>query len=124
MNGFLVERQSRGLPKQTIQFYNGKLQRFSEHLDKVGVINLEEITAHEIRKYHLELSETRNRGGVHSSYRVNKAWLNWVLDEFEILDRNPIQKMKVQAGNNQPVPEIKIDEVRLMLDTCKTGFHL
>jgi len=124
VNGFLVERQSRGLSKKTIQFYKDELRRFSEYLDKVGVINLEEVTAHEIRKYLLELGETRNQGGIHSSYRAIKAWINWVWDEFEIDQRNPIKKVKIQAGNNQPLPGIKIEDVRLMLDTCKTGFAL
>ena len=124
ITGFLVERRSRGLSKRTIQFYADELRFFSEYLNEIGVENIEEMTANVIRHFLLRLGERRNQGGVHASYRAIKAWLNWVWDEFEIEGRNPIKRVSVPTGKNQPLPGIPISDVKKMIDSCNTRMAL
>ena len=88
------------------------------------MINLNDLTSDEIRHYLLGLGERRNQGGVHSAYRAIKAWLNWVWDEFEIEVRNPISRVSIPSGKNQPLPGISISEVKMMIDACTTHMAL
>ena len=120
INGFLVERRSRGLSKNTILYYSKELRYFNTYLNEIGVINLDDLTSNEIRHYLLGLSKRRNKGGVHSSYRAIKAWLNWVWDEFEVEGRNPISRVSIPAGKNHPLPGISISDVKKMINSCTT----
>jgi site-specific recombinase XerD len=120
INGFLVERKSRGLSKWTLKYYSNELRYFSQYLDEVGLVTLEELNSDEIRHYLIGLSERRNQGGIHSAYRAIKAWLNWVWDEFEIEGRNPISRVSIPSGKNQPLPGISITEVKMLIDSCTT----
>ena len=120
INGFLIERKSRGLSKWTLKYYSNELRYFSQYLDEVGMINLNDLTSDEIRHYLLGLGERRNQGGVHSAYRAIKAWLNWVWDEFEVEGRNPISRVSIPAGKNHPLPGISISDVKKMIDSCTT----
>ena len=54
VNGFLLERKSRGLSKWTIKYYSNELRYFSKFLDKVGVVSLDDLTSDEIRHYLLD----------------------------------------------------------------------
>lgn len=83
INGFIVERKSRGLSPNTIKYYQNELRYFTDFLDSIGAIRIDEVTANIIRQYLLGLSERRNNGGCHSAYRCIKALLNWFELEFE-----------------------------------------
>ena len=65
VNGFILERKSRGLSKRTVAYYVEKLDYFCRYLDEIGVINVEEITPEILRQYLLYLSNTHNPGGCH-----------------------------------------------------------
>jgi integrase/recombinase XerD len=121
VKSFLLDRRSRGLAAATIRYYTVELGYFCDHLDLAGVVCLGEITPDVLRGYFLELSRRgRNRGGVHGSYRAIKAFLKWVWDEYEIDQRNPIDKVHVPAGSSQPIPGLSMEDFKKMLAACTT----
>jgi hypothetical protein len=70
VNGFLIERQSCGLLKRTLDFNIDELRHFCSYLDGIGSVDLEEVTADVIHRYRLDIRENRNKGGVHAAYRA------------------------------------------------------
>jgi site-specific recombinase XerD len=73
LEGFITDRKSRGLSPRTIDFYIEKLFKFRKHIQDRGFIQVDEITAADIRLYLLRLSETCNKGGVHAHYRALRS---------------------------------------------------
>ena len=124
VNGFLAERQSRGLSKHTIKYYGNELRYFGEYLDEIDVVKITEVTSDVIRHYLLDLGKRRNQGGVHSTYRAIKAFLNWTWEEFELEERNPITRVKISNVNSQPLPGITMEDVRKMINACTTVMAL
>lgn len=120
VTAFLVEGQSRQLAPGTLRSYVGELNRFCAFCDRLGVYTLAELDPGTIRQYLLELSERRNPGGVHASYRVIRAWLRWSWLEFEVEGRNPITRVEPPKTNPQPLPGVSLETVRAMLRACTT----
>jgi site-specific recombinase XerD len=83
------------------------------------VINIDELTADVIRKYLLELSTHRNKGGVHAAYRAVRAFMKFHWGENEIDKRNPIDKVTVPSPSVVPLPGIEIENVRVLIDHCQ-----
>ena len=110
---FLFDRESKGRAKKTISFYQSELNLFGRWLgDK-------EVSSDTLRRYFVDLSSTRNTGGRHCSYRVLKAFLNFVEEEEVIPDfKNPIRKVKISSSKNPPLPEYTLDEVQKLLSVC------
>lgn len=120
-HSFMLDRKSRGLSGRTINFYSKELRYFCEYLDTIGATYLEEITPDILRAYFLELSRRgRNRGGIHAGFRAIRAFLKWTWDEYEIDQRNPIDKVRVPAGSSQPIPGLSMEEFKKILATCTT----
>lgn len=121
LSGFIIDRQTRGLSKGTIHYYQDELNRFSSFLDSIGVVQLEEITPDILRIYLLQLSQTRNKGGVHASYRAIRALFFWYEDEFEPDDwKNPIKKVKVASPSKNPLPGVSIEDIQKMVECSNT----
>jgi integrase/recombinase XerD len=120
VNGFLVERKSRQFSLNTIKLYTLELGYFCTYLDQIGVEMLNELTPDTIRRYLLDLSEHRNAGGCHASYRVIKTFLRWAWDEFELEGRNPITRVEAPKINAQPLPGIPVNDIQRMIAACKT----
>jgi site-specific recombinase XerD len=120
VNGFLVERQSCQFSPNTLKLYTLELGYFCAYLDGVGIGMLTELTPDAIRRYLLELSEHRNAGGCHASYRVIKTFLRWDWDEFELEGRNPIAWVETPKINPQPLPGIPVGDIQRMIAACNT----
>lgn len=120
LEGFITDRRSRGLSPRTIEFYIEKLSKFRRYAQEKGLLQLESITAPDIRLYLLKLSETSNKGGVHAHYRALRSFFNWWEKESEDF-QNPIKKMSPPKVINNPREGIPIDEVMKMVSACKTG---
>ena len=120
VNGFVLERHSRGLSKNTIEFYIVKLGYFCNYLDGIGVEQIGEISPEVIRQYLVHLSHTHNPGGVHSIYRAIRALLNWWEFENDGDFRNPIKKVPAPKYHIEPLPGVSIQDVMKMVDSCKT----
>lgn len=125
ITGFIVERRSRGLVEGTIEYYFSELEGFANFLDLLGVVQLEEITPDLIRKYLLQLSKTRNEGGVHASFRAIRAFFNWYENEFEPDNwKNPIRKVKPKSPSKEPLPGVSLGEFNLLIDACYGQWEL
>ena len=66
---FLTDRRASARSERTIEFYEAELGHFAEHLQKLGISHLEEITTNHIRQYLIDLHTHRNDGGVHAAWR-------------------------------------------------------
>jgi len=82
---------------------------------------MRELSADVIRKYLLEVASHRNKGGTHVSYRVVKAFCNFWQNETDGEFVSPMKKIKVAAGNTQPLPGVTTDEIMKLVDACTTG---
>lgn len=123
MNGFLVERRSRGVVKGTLTYYQDELERFITFMDALGIIQLEEVTPDLIRRYLLFLGETRNTGGIHAAFRAVRAFFNWYEGEFEPEGwKNPIHKVKPPQPGKDPLPGLQLGDFRKLLSAC-SGQH-
>jgi len=123
LQGFIIERQSRQLATGTIEYYRNELQRFTGFLQHNQVNTIEEITPAIIRYFLLELAATRNKGGVHASFRAIRAYLNWYEQEFEPTGwKNPIRKVTPPSPSKEPRPGIELATIHKLIDQC-TGAH-
>lgn len=117
---FIKDRRARRLSIRTIEFYTVELKYFNIFLDRQEVVKISELTQGVIRDYLSELGTHRNRGGVHVSYRCIKALLNWWEEENDGDYRNPIRKIKIPHGSNQPLTGIRLDQFETLLNACTT----
>jgi len=110
---FLVDREAQGLSPKTLQFYRCELPPFLDWLDG------HELTADAIRTWLLQLSERRNPGGVHASYRAIRAFLRWLWQEYELDAPNPIAKVRAPKRPQELLAPVSLDVLKAMLDTCQ-----
>lgn len=121
LTGFLLDRESRGLARGTLEYYHNELAAFMNFLDDQGVISLDELTSGEIRKYMLQLRLRRNPGGVHASYRAIRAFLFWIEEEFEPENwKNPIRKVRPPKMNRQAREGTSKETIQALIKACDT----
>jgi integrase/recombinase XerD len=120
IDGFLIDRQARGLSRRTVEWYSEQLYPFARHLASQGLAEVEAITPGLLRRYFLDLSRTHNEGGVHGRYRAIRAFLNWWTAETEPQNwKNPIAKVAAPKVPQQPLDPVNLDDLQAMLGTCK-----
>ena len=85
IQNFANDRRAKANTKRAILYYEGELNLFSKWLIQKGydAIPIEDITPNILREYFLDLSGRRNKGGVHCSYRVIRAFFNWYWEEYD-----------------------------------------
>ena len=120
LEGFITDRRSRGLSSRTIDFYIEKLSRFRKYIQDKGILQVDDISASDIRLYLLRLSETSDNGGVHAHYRALRSVFNWWKNESEKY-HNPIKKVSPPKVTNNPKEGKAIDDVMKLVAVCKTG---
>lgn len=116
---FIIDRQARNLSPRTIEFYTDELRHFESFLTNLHIRLIYRITPDLIRQYLIDLSATRNPGGVAAAYRSIKAWLNWYT--FELDDpsyQNPIRKIHAPKVKNDPLPGVSLDQIHALLLVC------
>jgi integrase/recombinase XerD len=123
VGSFLLDRNARGCSKRTLDFYRNELTYFGCYLEALKIVRMKEIEASILRQYFVKLGETRNKGGVHASYRSLKTFLNWYIEEHELDIRNPISKIKLEAPSKEPIAGIPLEDVRKLLAVCDKSFH-
>jgi len=120
IDGFLLERKSRGLQLRSVEFYRGHLKHFTAWTSKQGINSIDEITPTILRAFLLYLEETKHkRGGIHAFYRTLRAFLKWYQIEFDRADwLNPIRKVHAPKVPTDPLDPITLDDVRALLAAC------
>jgi site-specific recombinase XerD len=120
VQGFIIDRQARGLSPRTIEFYADELRHWQRWLQQQGIESIQAIRSNDLRHYLVALGKRRNPGGVHAAYRAMRAFLNWFGDEFEPHAwTNPIAKVKPPRVRHEPLEPVPLPDVKKMLATCK-----
>lgn len=124
VNGFLLERKSRGLQIRSIEFYRGHLRQFSTWARVQDITQLDQITPALIRGFMLFLEETKHKPGyIHGFYRTMRAFFKYLEAEDLLPSQlNPMRKVKSPKVPTEPLDPIPLDDIRAMLATCKSGF--
>jgi len=121
---FLIDRKSKGLSPETIDFYKRKLKYFLKYCEAQAITQISQLTPDLLRRYILEVSETHNPGGVHACYRPLHTLLMWAESE-EIMApdwKNPIRKVKAPMLPIDPIEPVSLEDIGLLLQTCESNF--
>jgi len=110
---FLTDCQARGLRKPSIEFYQSMLKHFTE-----SIVTLDQFTTYSVTSL---MNSYRVTGvapiSMHGLYRAVRAFGNWLVEQ-ELLDRNPVLKIKApRVDRTQKVPPVDTD-IHLLLSVC------
>ncbi|RZU52664.1 site-specific recombinase XerD [Krasilnikovia cinnamomea] len=103
----------------TINSYRTVADNFIRYLVDHGM----PVTASKINREHVEafladLAERVSAATVAKHYRSLQQLWKWLLDDGEIT-RSPMERMKPPTVPEQPVPVLRDDDLRTLLDACK-----
>ncbi len=119
IDGFLADREARGLSDGTLRHYGQKLATLQVYLRDVGIRSLREVTPWHIRGFLQHLARTHNPGGVHAFYRSAKALLRWYEQEEGPEGWvNPIDKVHAPKVPQQLLDPVDPDLIRQMVQQC------
>ncbi|MCC8015370.1 MAG: tyrosine-type recombinase/integrase [Eubacterium sp.] len=109
---FLACKKIDGLSPSTLRNYKSTLRMFFE---LIGNKPLEEITADDIRFFLADrMSKGSGKTNADNYRRFLSSFFSWCVDE-ELIDRNPIRKikpLKKRKSERQPFSEIEIEQMR------------
>lgn len=120
IESFLIRCQSLGHTAGTIQFYRVKFKKLKSYCDDHNILEINQLTAEDIRKYFLFLKDCgHNPGGLNCFYRALRTLLNWYETEYEPTSwSNPISKVKAPKINLNPLEPISLESIKRLLETC------
>lgn len=121
---FLRDRKAQSKTDGTIKYYRDRLRSFLTFCETRALARMGEITADELRAFLLYLQDSgHNTGGVHSSYRALKAFLNWFEDEAEPPNwKNPIKKVKAPKLAQALLEPAALADVEALIKVCSDDF--
>lgn len=103
----------------TIRYYRNMLGSILDYLKSIEIDTVDQITTEVIRNYLLHLeTKGHNPGGVHGYFRVLRAFMRWLWDDYDIPTRNPIDKIKCKNRPPTPIEGITMDEVQSCMEAC------
>ena len=118
---FILAKNAEAIRPATIEMYRSRLAIFLAYCSKNNINTVEEISSETLKDYFSALEEDgHNKGGLHFSFRIIRAFLHWW--EKEVLPddwRNPLNRFKLKY----PEPEEKENpfgtaDVDKMLAVC------
>lgn len=116
---YLKYHDANGSSDSTKRGYRYHLGEFQQFLTRQGVSVLEKVTPDLIRQ---NLSDLQSQGlkpnTVHGRYRHVKAWLMY-LENQEVIQTNPIKKVKAPKRPKVIQPALSEDEVRKITSTLR-----
>lgn len=117
---FFLDCEARRLTDQTISFYHSKLSLFIRWCEANGLETIQDVTAHHIRRYLVEL----NRRELSSQYQHNiarsiRAFLNYCVRD-ELLEKSPFAKVQMPRMEKKILESLTADEIKLVLKSCVT----
>lgn len=120
MDGFILDRKTMRVSKNTIKFYQVEFRRFMAYCEQLGVDDLEMITVEFLRSYLIRLEDSgRNPGGINAGYRAIKSLFIWYENELEPVDwKNPIRKIKTPRLDVQPIEPVEVQDVAKLIEIC------
>ncbi|WP_449355580.1 tyrosine-type recombinase/integrase [Virgibacillus natechei] len=99
---FIEDRKFKNTTPKTIENYTVMLSDFIEYCNENGVVNVEDIT-YPLVKSHLQ--ECQKRGNKPNTINTKllriRAFLNYLVEEVEVIKKNPAKKVKRQSVDVQ-----------------------
>ncbi len=125
-NQFYQSKKIEGVSGFTLTFYKQQLGHFLKYCESQLITSLEEITPNVIRQFLLWHQETgHNPGGLHAAFRTIRVFLLWYESEAEPEGwKNPINKVKAPKIPTKFLEPVDLEDISIMLATCKTGSFL
>jgi site-specific recombinase XerD len=114
--------RSKSCSPATLVFYREKLANFFRWCESNSIIYIEQLSKQRTRQYLDDLSKTHTQGGVHSFFRVVRAYINWIWDEYELEIRNPVSKIYCSVGECEPIAGIDINVIEKLFKAANDGF--
>lgn len=117
---FFLDCEARRLTDQTLSFYRAKLSLFIRWCEADGLETVEDLTAHHIRRYLVDL----HRRDLSSQYqhdiaRAIRAFLNYCVRD-EILEKSPFTKVQMPRLEKKILDAFSPDDIRRILKGCGT----
>jgi len=120
VEAFLRDCRSRSLSRNTVMYYEGRIDQFETFCKHEGVNEMLDITPDLIRSYMITLEERHTPGGRDACYRAISVLMRWFEKEYEPENwKNPICKVQRPKVPNSEIRPVTIDEVHALLDTCR-----
>ena len=121
---FLFDRKAQNLSAGTLAYYQVKLRKFLAFCEGQAIIEVEQLSAHELRRFLAWLEEGgHNPAGRLAFYRAIKTFLLWYESEAEPEGwKNPIRKVAPPKVPVEPLEPVGMDTIRAMLKACSNGF--
>ena len=124
ISSFLIDRRTRHNSTNTINFYTQELAIFRAWCQDHLVTAIEELTPDLLRLFLLDLGDRRTAGGLHSMWRVIKAFLRWWEAETEPADwKSPLLKVTPPKISTEPLPGLAPADFQAMLATCGKDYY-
>jgi integrase/recombinase XerD len=112
---FLSAKQLDGLSKgTTLKNYKLQLNIFSKEINK----NVEYISTAHLRNYLSKYSYLKP-SSIASKISVLKSFFSWLLQE-EIIQKNPMKKIKTPKFNKHNPKYLEVDELEMLREACVT----
>ena len=117
---FLLDCEARRLTVATREFYRLKLSLFVRWCDEQGIKTLQQLTAHDLRRYLVSLS----RRDLSSQYQNNlaraiRAFLNYCVRD-ELLAVSPFNKVQMPRLEKKILTALSSGDIQAILRSCSS----
>ena len=117
---FLLDRDAARCMPKTMTHYTYTLGIFVGWLQQQAVNSPQELTAHHIRAYLVELQRRGLKDTTqHAHARGIKTWLRWLVDEGELED-SPMRRVSMPRLEKRIQPPFSPEEIKALLAACNT----
>ena len=116
---YMLFHVTSGHAKETIRFYTFHLGKFLGWAAENGIENTDDIDTVGLRNYFAQYQEGHTRNGANIVYRAIKAFLRWVWDEYDIEERNPIDKIHISADPVVPIEGVNPKDIDKLFESIR-----
>ncbi|MCC6167436.1 MAG: tyrosine-type recombinase/integrase [Caldilineaceae bacterium] len=117
---FLLDCEARRLTPGTRQFYTAKLSLFIRWCDEQGIHTLQQLTAHDLRRYLVHLSRRKLSSQYqHNLARAIRTFLNFCVRD-ELLAVSPFAKVQMPRLEKKLLTALSPTEIHTVLRSCHT----
>jgi site-specific recombinase XerD len=110
--------QAEGYAANTLAAYRQAMASFTAHLIQDGDPGPEEITRDHLRRWLVEVRETRSASTARGWFSGVRHFWRWAVKEEEV-DRDPTEGIRTPAASDPRTPVISPADLRKLLDGCK-----
>ena len=119
LDQFLLAKDTEGLTEKTLHYYKSEIGRLVEFAHDPEILDM---TPDVLRQFFKQLGETRNKGGVHATYRPIRAMFLWYEQEMDLDDwKNPIRKVQIPKPKVTAIPGVTMEDYGKLIAACERG---